>query len=168
MTTAIQPIETQRLLLRRLEANDFAAFHEILGDPRVGKWLGRSSGFTLADSKNLWDNIDLSWEEEGFGPWGVILKAEEKLVGYCGLHFSDEYSEIELRYALHAEYWNQGYTFEAAQKALELGFDVFQFPTIISYTLPENIASRRIMEKLGMKQEKEFEHKGLKHVWYRV
>jgi len=126
------------------------------------------SGFTLADSKNLWDNIDLSWEEEGFGPWGVILKAEEKLVGYCGLHFSDEYSEIELRYALHAEYWNQGYTFEAAQKALELGFDVFQFPTIISYTLPENIASRRIMEKLGMKQEKEFEHKGLKHVWYRV
>jgi len=167
MTVAPASIITPRLLLRHLEAQDFAIFHQILGDPRVGKWLGNKHGFTLADSKALWDEIFLSWEEEGMGPWAVVSQQDEVLMGYCGLRFSEEFEEIELMYALHPDYWGQGYMTEAAGKVLQTGFEELKLLEIFSFTLPENIASLRVMEKIGMEFFRELIYKGMLHVCYR-
>ncbi len=168
MSTATHSTETQRLILRRFEISDFAALHNILGDPRIGKWLGKTCGFTLTDTKNLWDDFELSWAEEGFGPWGIIHKVEETLIGYCGLGFSDIYNEIELHHIIHPQFEGQDFELEVIQKVLDMGFHQFQFPSIVAIIHHEHIAYRQVLEVLGMSLEKELKREGGSFVWYRI
>jgi hypothetical protein len=75
---------------------------------------------------------------------------------------------IGLAYAVLSEFWNQGYATEMAQAGVQVGFEQLGFTEICSWTLPVNLASQRVMEKLGFRYEREFEFAGLKHRFFRL
>jgi len=79
---------------------------------------------------------------------------DKKLIGWCGLAFLDKTEEIEIGYGIAKEYWGRGFTTEAATASIRYGFEEARLNRIVAVAMPENITSRRVMEKIGMKFEK--------------
>jgi RimJ/RimL family protein N-acetyltransferase len=119
-------------------------------DPRVMATLGgmRSDEET---ARYLRDNLD-HWDRYGYGIWAFRNKADRRFVGRAGLrntHVGGE-DEVELAYALVADYWNKGLATEMARAILKVAFEDIGLIDIVCFTLPANTASRRVMEKAGL------------------
>ncbi len=97
------------------------------------------------------------WQRKGYGQWMFAEKATGRTVGRCGLrHYRlDNCDEIELLYAFEPDVWGRGYGSEAACAVVNHAFDTVGVESIVSFTLPDNPASRRVMEKAGLRFEKE-------------
>jgi [ribosomal protein S5]-alanine N-acetyltransferase len=88
--------------------------------------------------------------------------------GHCGLHYLGNTPEVELTYAINPFYWGQGFATEAAKAVLRWGFDTLGLKQIVAVTAPDNAASRRVMQKLGMQYEKNIQYGGAEAVYYTV
>jgi ribosomal-protein-alanine N-acetyltransferase len=99
------------------------------------------------------------WGRHGYGRWAVIDNKDDRMIGWCGLGFLQEIGETEVAYLLDKDYWNRGYATEAARISLGYGFEEAGLDRIIALAFPENAASRRVMEKIGMAYE------GTIHIW---
>ena len=100
------------------------------------------------------DRIEAHFKEHGFGLWGVEIPGIAPFAGYVGLsipRFEAAFTPcIEIGWRLDAAYWNRGYATEGARAALDFAFRCLQAEEIVSFTVPANVRSRRVMEKLGM------------------
>lgn len=150
-----ETVETERLTLRRLQPGDLDAYFErIYADPEVMRTL--PSGAPLA--RDVFDAaipplMIEPWETDAFGPWVVVSREDDRLLGHCGLKPWPGSSEIEVFYALERRAWGRGLATEAARATLAFGFDVLRLQRIIAGVLPDNTASRRVLEKLGMREK---------------
>lgn len=163
-------IETERLALRRWRAGDVDPLTEILLDPRVSQWLGGEG--SRDDVAAAIQRYEHSWESLGFGRFAVEERATGELVGRVGIMRADAWSATpekdEVGWVVAPSRWGHGYAGEAARAALADGLDRAGLPRIVAFTLPENVASRRVMEQCGMTERGEAEWAGLTHVWYDV
>jgi ribosomal-protein-alanine N-acetyltransferase len=157
-------IETLRLRLRRFIPEDRDDLYRLYRDPEVMKYLGKGS-LTPVETDAMLSAL-LAQYRYGFGMWAVIDRASNELIGRCGLGFLDQTSEVELGYLLDRAYWGRGLATEGAQAALRYGFEVVKLERIVAVAKPENIASRRVMEKLGLKYEKEARYYNTDVVYY--
>ena len=109
------------------------------------------------------------WERDGFGRWVFRDRADCGLVGRGGLRrFELEGSdEVELNYTVVAERWNLGFGTEIARAVVAVGAEHLGLRDVIAFTLPTNVASRRVMEKAGFVYERDIVHANLPHVLYR-
>src|SRR5690606_29768602 len=100
------------------------------------------------------DRIAAGFERHGFGLWAVEVPDVASFIGFAGLsipRFEAHFTPcVEIGWRLAAPYWNRGYTSEAARAILGFGFETLQLKEIVSFTTPENLRSRRVMEKIGM------------------
>ena len=147
---------------------DLDAYANVLGNRDVANWLGRPEGISKEGTKQWINGMTFWWNKHGYGPWAVIEKESGALIGHCGLKFAEKLSATELMYAIHPDYQGKGYASEASKAALEFGKQQLKIDRIVAYTLPENLASRRVMEKLGMRFIKSFVHADLDHVMYEI
>jgi RimJ/RimL family protein N-acetyltransferase len=108
------------------------------------------------------------WQIHGFGHWAVRFKNDPRLLGWCGLDFLDTTTEIEVGYGLARANWGLGISTEAARASLEYAFEHLQLDRIVAVAYPENTASRRVMEKLGMKYVKNGYYYGGDLVYYEI
>ena len=119
------------------------------------------------------------FEEHVFGLWAVEVKDQQQFAGFIGLsipEFTADFTPcVEIGWRLDVPFWNQGYATEGAQAVLEFGFTQCKLTEIVSFTVPANGASRRVMEKIGMSYIDQFEHPALaagdplrSHVLYRI
>jgi RimJ/RimL family protein N-acetyltransferase len=112
------------------------------------------------------------WDEHGFGLWAVEEKASGAFIGFVGLQYNEEWSEsehkTEVGWRLDRACWSCGLATEDARASLGYGFEVLELERIISFTVPENAASRRVMEKCDLVQRSEARWRGLDHVWYAI
>ena len=108
------------------------------------------------------------WRARDFGPW--IFRRHGVFIGYAGLGPRRQPSEgeVELLYALLPEAWGKGLATRMGRLAVEHAFGPLGLPQLVAYTLPTNRGSRRVMEKLGFEYERDVEHAGLPHVFYRL
>lgn len=119
--------------------------------------------------------------ERGFGLWAVEVLGEAPFIGFVGLtapRFTARFTPcVEIGWRLASAHWHKGYAIEGARAAVAFGFSEVGLDEIVSFTVPENQASRRVMEKLGMKraEEEDFDHPSLpeghrlrRHVLYRL
>jgi ribosomal-protein-alanine N-acetyltransferase len=104
--------------------------------------------------------------EHGFSVWALDLRESGTLIGAVGLQQLEGTDEIESAWLVARLHWGKGLATEAARASLTLGFERFQLPRILAATLPENIASIRVMEKLGMSRVENITRRGLEHVCY--
>jgi ribosomal-protein-alanine N-acetyltransferase len=172
---ATETLHTGRLIGRRLRAADFDDLARMHQDPRVMATLapaGAPNGGLLSDDETrqyLRRNLE-HWDRHGYGLWLFRDRADGRFVGRGGLkHTSvDGKDEVELAYAVMADYWGRGLATEMAEAILAVGFERLGLSEVACFTLTTNRASRRVMEKAGFRYERDFVHAGLPHVFYRL
>jgi RimJ/RimL family protein N-acetyltransferase len=176
---SIPEVTTPRLVLRGWRDADRPAFAALNADPEVMEH--HPSTLDRAASDRLVDAVVGGWSEHGFGLWAVERADNEAFLGFTGLsrpsfeaHFTPAV-EVGWRLARHA--WGQGYATEAARATLRFGFEVAGLEQIVSFTVPANVRSRRVMERIGMTHDPadDFDHPKLpvghplrRHVLYRL
>ncbi|NJN22491.1 MAG: GNAT family N-acetyltransferase [Leptolyngbya sp. RL_3_1] len=146
------PLPTERLILRRWHQSDRSPFAALNADPRVMTYL--PAQLSRAESNALADRIEAHFKHHGFGLWAVEIPGVSAFAGFIGLaipRFEAPFTPcVEIGWRLAADYWGHGYAPEGARAALAFGFETLQLAEILSFTVPKNQRSRRVMEKLGM------------------
>jgi ribosomal-protein-alanine N-acetyltransferase len=152
------PIETERLLLRPFKVDDAEALHAVWGDPAAARFGGPGwpRPATVQDTLRYLGPILAGQAERGYASWAVIEKASGRLIGDCGLFPADGVGpEIELAYGLAPDVWGRGYATEAAAACLLVGFDELGVERIVADVDPSNPGSIRVLEKIGMRLERD-------------
>ena len=149
-------LETNRLILRQFHIRDGDALEHVFGDPEVMRY---GPGVQTQAWVNDWlrDCME-NYRQWGFGPWAVVEKTVSVVIGYAGLyHFSDidGHPEIEVGYRLMRSHWGRGFATEAVKAIRQYAFHVLCLPRLIALIDPQNTASIRVAEKIGMQYEKE-------------
>jgi ribosomal-protein-alanine N-acetyltransferase len=145
---------TTRLILRPLRLADAADVLAYAGDPEVSRFMSWEMHRSIDDSQDflLWVMECYSHHEEG--PWGLEERSSGRLIGTCGLHdVVPADRRAELGYTLARPYWNQGYMTEAVEAVLKFAFLRLDLNRIQAVCVPENLASERVMQKVGMTYE---------------
>ena len=161
----IKDLETERAILRMFTMDDLDAFAAICSNPQVTKYIGiECKPIPREDVKDAIVSILKHWEKNGFGRWAVVDKESNQLIVYSGLRSHE--GTAELVYLLDEPFWNKGMATEISTAVIKVGFEDHNFPRIIAMTRPENTASIRVMEKIGMKLEKGDEITGISVIIY--
>ena len=155
-------LRTSRLLLRPWRDADVAPYAELSADPAVMEFLQPA---TEPGAAEAWvARVRAHWRRCGFGQWVVEIPGEASLIGVVGLstvaydaHFTPA---VEVAWRLARAQWGRGYATEAARAALDYGFDTLGLAEIVAVTVPANLRSRRVMERLGMTRapKDDFDH----------
>jgi RimJ/RimL family protein N-acetyltransferase len=161
-------IETERLILRLLRREDLETYAKIMGTRDVGKWFPKGDGYTHEESEKSLNAILKHWGKHGFGIWAIIDNADRALIGRCGLNLIDETSEVEVDFVLAPNSWGKGYATESAKAALAYGFQKLKLENIIALAKPENTASRRVIEKIGMHFKRNAQYWGITCAYYAI
>ncbi|MEZ5428701.1 MAG: GNAT family N-acetyltransferase [Pyrinomonadaceae bacterium] len=147
-------LETPRLVLRTYLDEDLDDFHAIRSDPVIRRYYPPHFSPPEKSPEILHRHL-VRWRENGFGEFGAFEKASGKLIGYCGLQNLDGGDEIEIYYGYAQTAWGKGFATEAAAAVLEFGFREAGLEEIVAVTHPENIASQNVLQKIGLRFEKE-------------
>lgn len=157
-----QRLITERLVLRRWRDSDRLPFRSLNADLEVMELMPGT--LDAEESDQLMDRIDLHFEQHGFGLFAAALRRENVFVGFIGLSvptFDAPFMPaVEIGWRLAAEHWGGGLATEGAREVLRYGFESIGLNSIVSFTVPQNVSSRRVMEKLGMIHDPgdDFEH----------
>lgn len=151
----VREIETPRLLLRPFTPDDTEDLYYIYSHLDLFKYMSNEKPLLREQTRALIDSFAAYWQRYHFGVWAVVCKKNQKLIGHCGFKFLENTPEVQIGYLLLKSYWGMGLGTEAASAALKYGFEMAHLNRIVAIAKPENIASRRVMEKIGMKYEKD-------------
>jgi [ribosomal protein S5]-alanine N-acetyltransferase len=159
---------TDQLIATRLTSEDFDELCAMHRDPEVMATLG---GLRTAEQTQRYLDHNLAhWDHHGYGLWIFRDKTENRFVGRGGLRGvtveGDE--EVEVAYAVMANVWGKGYATQMAAASVRVAFDQLELKDLVAFTLPTNIASRRVMEKIGFQYERNIVHSGHSLVLYRM
>ncbi|WP_414568649.1 GNAT family N-acetyltransferase [Nostoc sp. CCY 9925] len=162
-------LETSRLLMREFLEIDSQAVFTYQSEPLYllySHWTHRNHK-DVREFVQMFINQQLEQPRTNF-QLAVVLKTENRLIGNCGIRVNDpELREANIGYELNPQYWGQGYATEAAQAILKFGFEELKMHRIWSWCVAENIASFRVLEKIGMHREGHLREKELiKGKWY--
>ena len=148
-----ETVETERLRLRPLEMSDSDALHALQSDPDMMRFFG--GPYVWAQTVTWLEWHVAMWEQEGYSHWAAELKDDVSLIGWIGLTKVWEPEELrpatEVGWFVDKRLWGQGIATEGARRSLTFGFDDMGLDRIIARYNPENVASGRVMEKVGMR-----------------
>lgn len=162
VTLGPPPLETARLLLRAARPADDADLFDYARDPEVARFTTWEPHASLTDAQQFLARVLDDYRIGKIGYWAIEHQNDGKLIGAVGLTGNITPAETppqfiharaELAYVLARPYWNQGLMTEAAREVLQFGFTQWNLNRIEARCLVENLASARVMEKLGMKFE---------------
>jgi RimJ/RimL family protein N-acetyltransferase len=166
---AMTEAETARLLLRPWQPDDLAEFTRLLTDPIVTRYIVVSTPFSPQDVAELSARTLDQWERNGFGPWAAIEKQSGRWVGRVGLNELPDWPgphKVEVGWELYREFWGRGLATEGGRAGVRYGFETVGLERIISATIATNAASRRVMEKCGLRFQGELHFRGADVAWY--
>jgi [ribosomal protein S5]-alanine N-acetyltransferase len=145
-------LETPRLRLRHIIPDDFTNLFRMNSNPEVMRYVGDGS---IRTREQMVLELDLLIShyvrKPGLGIWATELKDTTTFVGASGLVYYNNTTDVEIGYRMLPEHWNQGYATEASIGLLDYGFKQLGLKKIVSSAHVENLPSRRVMEKIGMK-----------------
>lgn len=172
-------IKTKRLILRTWKNEDIEPYYQINQDPKVIEFL--RGPMTMQEVQDFIIAMNQQFDQIGYTLFAVEEKTSGELIGFIGLnppmwdaHFTPC---VEVGWRLGSAYWNKGYATEGAKASLEFGFNQCGLNEIVSFTVPVNLRSIRVMEKIGMHRDikDDFLHPKLptdhrlsKHILYRI
>lgn len=164
-------IDTPRLCLRSLESDDLDRLTEIWTDPEVAHRLITRPRTRAEVAERL---AEMQAHARRFGMWGIELRATGELIGRCGFYpyagegRLGEAPEPELAYLLAREHWGRGLAAEAARAALDALVQAQRPARVVALVRPEHVASRRVLEKLGMREQRRVVVNGVEVVLYAI
>jgi len=148
-------IETERLIMRDLLPTDDAGMFALDSDPDVHRYLGNKPIHTIDEARKVIDFIREQYVTRGIGRWAVIEKATGNFIGWSGLKFMTDTvnghtNYYDLGYRFIKQYWGKGYATETAIATAQYGWDVLNLSVINGTADLNNVASRNVLEKIGM------------------
>ena len=149
-------LETARLELRLFRQDDLGPFLAMNADPEVMRYIGDGRPLARARATATFEKMHWHWAEHGFGRWSIERASDGAFLGFCGVAFPTFITEAatrpEIGWRLRRAFWGNGYATEAAIAARDHFFRSFAYPELISLAHPGNVASHRIMRKIGMRR----------------
>ena len=164
-------VETSRLLLRPWQPDDLGELTRLLADPEVTRYIVLNEPFTPEDVAEVSARSLAQWERNGFGPWVAIEKATGRWVGRIGLNEILDWpgpDKVEVGWELHREFWGRGLATEGGRAGMHHGFEVVGLDRIMSATMATNAASRRVMDKCGLRFQGELQLPQTVVAWYAI
>ena len=153
-------LETERLLLRRFTESDVANLHDLHGDPEVMRFVngGRPVSRDVIREETLPRFLRAYERFEGFGVWAAIERSTGEFVGWFEFYPRKDAGpeEVELGYRLRRSAWGKGYATEGSRALIRKGFTELGVQRVVAETMAINSASRRVMEKAGLKYVRTF------------
>lgn len=170
-------IETERLILRGWRESDIAPFHAMGQDDEVMRFLGPP--LTWEAAKSAHDRMVVCQAEHGMCFWAIERRTDSAFIGFCGLKPGKApiESEVEIGWRLRGDAWGKGFAHEAATASLDWGWANLDAARIAAITVPANVRSWGLMERLGMTRypDEDFDHPDLaddsplkRHILYRI
>jgi len=160
-------LETSRLILRPFREEDVDVMTQLFANPNfmrfsLGVFTERKQTIAFIEKIMGWDRAGIPSQ------FAVVSRGEDAIIGYCGFFHHPEHGieDIEIGYRLHPSYWNRGLITEAARAVRDHGFRDWRLSSVISLIHSENVPSRRVAEKNGMKIEKEITFRGFPTLVY--
>ena len=156
---------TDRLILRQWLLSDREPFVQLNANPRVMEFF--PAVLSPQESISMIDQIQAHFKVHGFGVYAAEFRRDHTFIGFIGLNiptFDAPFTPcVEVLWRLDPEYWGQGLATEGARAVTEYGFQKLALREIVAFTVPANVRSRRVMEKLGMRHDSadDFDHPGL-------
>ena len=155
-------IETERLLLRPFRLEDVEHAYRMNLDPAISTYTGDGGVVSKTEiRRRIEEDVLGDYKKYGFGRLVVELKEENKFIGFSGLKYLPDLKEVDIGFRFFKEYWGKGIATESGKACVKYGFDELRLEKLIGLVLPENIASIRVLEKLGFSYEKEVLEEGL-------
>lgn len=159
--------ETERLRHRALTVDDAEAFHALNSDPEVMRYTGEPPLGSVAEAREAIASYP-DFNTIGYGRWACVLKASGEVIGFCGLKYLPELSCVDVGFRFLPGYWGRGLATEACRASLSFGFGVLELDRIFAFVLPENGASIRVLEKVGMRPAGRVDYDGQTALRYEV
>jgi [ribosomal protein S5]-alanine N-acetyltransferase len=167
----LDAFRTDRLIAERLRPQHRADYVRMFEDARVMATLSPDGQPLPAEEAARWLQFSLEhWERHGYGYWAIRTSNRNQFAGRAGLKSAEVNGkpEVELAYAFLPEFWGQGLATEISQAILKRAFEDLGLREVVCFTLTTNVASQRVMQKLGFQFERAGVHVNLPHVFYRL
>jgi ribosomal-protein-alanine N-acetyltransferase len=142
-------LETERLWLREITPDDAECFYLLNSDPEVMKYTGDSPFKDVDEARRFLSQYD-QYRKYGVGRWAVLKKESNEVLGWCGLKYSADLDEYDVGYRFFRSQWNKGYATESAKACIDLGFNHKNLSVIVGRAMKVNLASIRVLAKIGL------------------
>ena len=159
-------ITTDRLRLRPLSLADLEAVHALWTEPGVRRFLFDDQVISREQAAGEIDGSAARFSTTGCGLWGVRLRGEPGLIGFCGYRPFHDPPQLQLLYGLHPDHWSKGLATEAARAMIRLGFEQLGLDVVVACADAPNAASLRVLAKAGMIFDRREDVSGLDTVFY--
>lgn len=160
-------IETERTVLRNLTSDDAEDFYTLNLDQEVLKFTGDEPFKNIRVAENFLTKYE-QYSKYGVGRLAVIDKTTSKFIGWCGLKYSLDKDEYDIGFRFFKQYWNRGFATETALRCLDFGFNDLGLERIVGRAMKENIASIKVLAKIGMTFKEIFNLDGHEGVIYEL
>ncbi|HJT81474.1 MAG TPA: GNAT family N-acetyltransferase [Chthoniobacterales bacterium] len=150
-------LKTERLIVREYTGDDAADFFRLNSDPEVMRYVPDQPMKTVEEARAVIVSRPMvDYRERGFGRWACITKSTGEHIGFCGLKFLPEINGIDLGFRFLPVHWGKGLATEAGKACVDYGFNQLGLEEIFGFAEPENHASIRVLQKVGMQFVDEF------------
>lgn len=154
-------LETERLILRPVELSDVEGMFLLDSNPNVHKYLGNHPIKSIEESIGYIESLQNQYKKNGIGRFAVILKESGDFIGWSGIKYitEEENNHInfyEIGYRLREEFWGKGFAYESAKAWFDYAFNELKVDNLYASAHIDNIGSRKILEKIGLKLKNEF------------
>ena len=162
----IGPI-TERLRHRAFKVDDAASFFALNGNRDVMRWTGERPIASIDEARAAIAAYP-DFDTVGYGRWACELKKTRRIIGFCGLKYLPELDAVDVGYRFLPEFWGRGLATEACAASVRFGFETLGLPRILGIVLPDNTASIRVLQKVGMRMDGEIEYDGSRALQYSI
>lgn len=160
-------LETERLVLRELTTVDAESFYQLNLNPNVMRYTGDDAFISIEEAHTFLAKYS-DYKINGFGRWAAIRKEDKAFLGWCGLKYNADIDMTDIGFRFFEEFWNMGYATESAKACLDYGFSQLNVETVIGRAMKNNIASIKVLEKIGLHYDRDFDFDGHVGVLYKA
>jgi ribosomal-protein-alanine N-acetyltransferase len=166
-------LETDRLILREMLLSDAEALFEMDSNPNVHKYLWNKPLTSIDEVYQYIEMVRNQYLENNIGRFVVVLKETNELIGWAGLKYNIEMVNnkvhfYDIGYRLNEKFWGKGYASEASFAWQDYGFNVMKIKVMEAAAHADNMASNRILQKIGLKMTEQYLEEGVFWNWYEL
>jgi len=166
-------LETDRLLLRELQLSDAEPFFAMDKNPKVHQYLWNKPVHKIEETIEIIQSVRQQYVDNGIGRFAMILKETDEFIGWAGLKYNTEavnnkVNFYDIGYRLDEKYWGKGYASEATIAWLNYAFETMKIKTMEAAAHTDNIASNRILQKIGMQCTGHYLEDDISWNWYKL
>ena len=158
-------IDTGRLILRRFTLDDLPAFYELCSKPEIIRYAQSTPLASLEEARAMMDAAPFhDYAAYGYGRFACVWKESGAVIGFSGVKYVPEIGDTELGYRFLPEFWGMGLATEAGSASIEFARSDLGLTRLVAMVHPDNVASAKVLTKLGFAVEKQLRYSGLQGV----